>query len=106
MQAAPPPHRRQSVYGLKRADQHRAGAAFFLAHEIEAPVDTVGSVDVGVAGRAEHHGVALGSAVIGVRRRVGVVIGLELDDDAADATDEQRRTDELGRDLVHGAVEK
>jgi hypothetical protein len=35
-----------------------------------------------------------------------MVIGLELYDYAADATDAQRRTDELGRDLVHGAVEK
>jgi hypothetical protein len=41
-----------------------------------------------------------------VRRRVGVVIGLELDDDAADATDEQCRTDEVGRDLVNRAVKK
>jgi hypothetical protein len=41
-----------------------------------------------------------------VRRRVGVVIGLELNDYAADATDKQRCTDEVGRDLVHGAVEK
>ena len=41
-----------------------------------------------------------------MRRRVGVVIGLDLDDDAADALEQQRRADQFGRDLVDAAVEE
>ena len=33
---------------------------FALADEIDAPVDAVGAIDIGIARRAEHHGVALG----------------------------------------------
>ena len=51
-------------------------------------MDAVGTVDVRIPGRAEHHGVALGAANVGMRRRIGVVIGLDLDDHAADAIDE------------------
>ena len=55
---APPPHLGKALRRLERADQHGAGRAFRLADEVQAPVDAVGAVDVGVAGRAEHHGVA------------------------------------------------
>ena len=41
-----------------------------------------------------------------VRRRIGLVIGLDLDDAAADAVDQQRGSDQVGRDLMHAAVEK
>ena len=41
-----------------------------------------------------------------MRGRLGVMIGLDLDDDAADAVDQQRRADQVGRDLMHAAVEK
>ena len=87
-QAAPSPHGSNSLRRLERPDQHGAGAAFFLADEIEAPVDAVGAVDVGVAGRPEHHRIALGRTVIGMRRRIGVVIGLDLDDQPADAVNQ------------------
>src|SRR6266403_2001008 len=46
MQSAPAPHRRNAVGRLQRADQNRAGGAFFLANEIDAPVDAVGAIDV------------------------------------------------------------
>ena len=41
-----------------------------------------------------------------MRGRIGVVIGLDLDNDAADAIDQQRRPDQVGRDLMHAAVKK
>ena len=41
-----------------------------------------------------------------MRGRIGVVIGLELDNDAADTIDEQRRADQIGRDFEHGTIEK
>ncbi len=41
-----------------------------------------------------------------MRRRIGVVIGLDLDDDAADALEQQRRADQIGRDLVDAAGEE
>ena len=46
------------VRRLERPDQHRRGAPRLLADEVEAPVDPVRAVDVGVTGRAEHGGVA------------------------------------------------
>ena len=41
-----------------------------------------------------------------MRGRLGVMIRLDLGDDAADAIDQQRRADEVGRDFMHAAVEK
>ena len=34
------------------------------------------------------------------------MIGLDLDDDAADAVDQERRADQIGRDLMHAAGKK
>ena len=63
----------------------------------------VRAVDVGVAGRTEHHAVALGLPAERMRGRIGVVVGLDLDDDAADALEQERRADEIGGDRVHAA---
>ena len=41
-----------------------------------------------------------------MRCRIGVVIGLDLDDPAADAVEQQRRADQLGRDLMDAAGEE
>jgi len=41
-----------------------------------------------------------------MRRGIGVVIGLDLYDGSPNATDEQRRPDEFGCDLVYGTVEE
>ena len=38
--------------------------------------------------------------------RIGMVIGLDFDDGAADAANQQRRSDQLGRHLVNAAVEE
>src|SRR5712691_3530494 len=88
------------------ADQDGAGDAFRLADEIEAPVDAVGAVDIGVTGRTEHHRVARGAAVEGMRRGVALVIGLDLDDDAVGTSERERRADELGRYRMNAAGEE
>ena len=41
-----------------------------------------------------------------MRGRLRVMIGLDLDDDAADAVDQQRRPDQVGRDLENATVKK
>jgi hypothetical protein len=69
-------------------------------------VDPVGAVDVRAAGRAEHRSVAGGAAAEAVRRRVLVVVRLDLDDPAAHAVEEEGRADELRSDVVHRAREE
>jgi hypothetical protein len=41
-----------------------------------------------------------------MRGRVQMVISLDLDDDAADAIDQQSRPDQVGRDLMHAAAKE
>ncbi len=69
-------------------------------------MNAVGPVHVSEAGRTEHHRVARGLASVGMRRRVGVVIGLDLDDHSAGAIEQKHRADQVGRDLMHRAVEE
>ena len=106
MQAAAAVHRGNAVGWLKRTDQHGTGRAFLLADEIQAPMDAVGAIDISEARGAEHHPVARRRAAERVRRRIGVMIGLDLDDEAADAVDQQRRADQVRRHLMHAAVKK
>ena len=54
VEAAPLAHQLEPSGRLESPDQHRCGAPLVLADEVQAPVDPVGAVDVGVAGRAEH----------------------------------------------------
>ena len=106
VEPAPLAHRLEPVRRLERPHEHGARDALVLADEVQAPVDAVGAVDVRVPGRAEHRGVARGTAAVAVARRVLVVVGLDLDDRAADAVDEQRRADQRRRDLVDAAGEE
>src|SRR5207248_9487891 len=103
MQSAPAPHRRNAVGRLQRPDQYRARGAFLLADEIDAPVHAVGAIDVAKAWRADNHFVARRRPTERMRGRIGVMIGLDLDDDAADTVYQQRRADQIGGDLVHAA---
>ncbi len=96
-------HRLEPVRRLERADED--GARIF-ADEVQAPVDAVRAVDVRPAGRAEHRGVSRRLPAVAVSGRVLVVVGLDLDDPAADAVDEQCRADELRRHVVHAAGEE
>jgi hypothetical protein len=41
-----------------------------------------------------------------MRRRIGVMVGLDLDDEAADPVHQERGADQVGRDLMHAAREK
>ena len=56
--------------------------------------------------RPEHRGVALGPASVAVRGGILVVVGLELDDRAPDAVDQERGADQLLGDLVHVTSEE
>ena len=69
-------------------------------------MNAVGAIDVGEARRAEHHGVACGRTAKAVRRRVGVMIGLDLDHAPADAREKQCGPDQFGRDLVHTSAKE
>ncbi len=69
-------------------------------------MDAVGTVDIGHAGRPEHDGIPVGPANVGMRRRVGVVIGLDFHDPPADPVNQQGGADQFGRNLMDGAVEK
>jgi hypothetical protein len=106
LQAAAAAHGGYAVRRLQRADQHGAGRACRLADEIDAPVDAVGAVDISKSGWAEHHEVARCGAAKRVRSRVQMVIGLDLDDDTADAVDQERCSDQVGGNLMHAAIKK
>ena len=99
-------HPLEAVHRLQRAHEHGGRALLRLADEIEAPVDPVGAVDVGVARRAEHRRVSRRSPPKAVARGIRPVVGLDLDDRPADAIDEERDAQKRGRDLVHAAREE
>ena len=94
------------VRWLKRADQNRARRTRLLANEIDAPMNAIGAIDIGIAGRPEHHLVAQRRASKRMRGRIGVMIRLDLDDDAADTVHQQGRADKIGGDLVHATREE
>ena len=78
-------HFRQAEQGFERADEDGAGHAFRLAGDVDAVVHAVDEVDVGVAGFAEHDGVAGRDAAKAVGGRVGdgavrAVVGFDFDD--------------------------
>jgi hypothetical protein len=106
VEAAPSPHLGDAVTRLEGADQNRFGKALGTAHEVETPVDPVRPVDVGAPGRAEHRCVPLGAPAKAMRRRVLVVVRLDLDDGTANVVYEELHADELGRDLVDGTGEE
>src|ERR1700728_3557203 len=53
--AAPPPHQREAGRWFERADEDGACRSLRLADEIQAPVDAVGAIHIGVASRPGHH---------------------------------------------------
>src|SRR5215472_15772842 len=99
-------HPVETLRRLERAHERRLRAAFRSADEIEAPVDAVRAVDVGATGRTEHRRRARGAAAEPVARGVVLVVRLDLDHSPTHAFEEQRRSDQLGRDLVHRAREE
>ena len=103
--AAAGAHRVTAMRRLERTQENR-GCAPTLADEVHAPVDSVGSVDVGVSRWAEHRRVSLGPAPVGVACRLSLVVGFHLDDAAADAGDEERAADQLWRKLERRPFEE
>ena len=103
---APRAHDVELARRLERSDQNRLGAAGLVADEVQAPVDAVRAVDVRVARCAEHDRVPGRLPAEAVARGILLVVGLDLDDPPADAVDEQRDADQVGRDLVDGAGEE
>src|SRR5579864_409127 len=66
---------------LKGANQHATGGAFRLRHDVEAVMDAVNQVNIGVARRAEQDACAGRQAAVGVSGRIGgAQIGFGLDD--------------------------
>src|SRR6266478_3884465 len=78
--AAAAAHRGEACGRHDGADQDRAGAVLSFTDEIDTPMDAVRAVDIHVARRSEHHGVACRWAAIAVCCRVALVIGFNLDD--------------------------
>ena len=85
--AAPPVHDLQAMERLDGADED--GAARCAADDVEAMMQPVDAIDIGMADRPEHRRVACGPAGEAVRGRIGGVIGLGLHDRTADAVHQQ-----------------
>jgi nucleoside-diphosphate-sugar epimerase len=69
-------------------------------------MDAVGAIDIGEAGRPEHDCVAFGLAVERMGGRLGMVVGLDLDNEAAYTLEQQRPTDQIRCNLEHAACEE
>ena len=78
VKTAPRPHGLQSCERFDCANQDTCAMPFRTANEIEAPVDSVGPIDIGSTGRAEHYTVTLGGPAKTVRRRIFVIICFHL----------------------------
>ena len=66
-----PASRRAPASARARGSAPRSATPSVVADEVQAPVDPVGAVDVGVAGRQEHRRVARGAAGCRSRARPG-----------------------------------
>ncbi|MDX6634201.1 MAG: hypothetical protein QOF06_404 [Solirubrobacterales bacterium] len=87
-------------------DQDGGGLALGFGDGIEEAVDSVGEIDVGVAGRAEEDSGALGQADVGVAGGVVGLVALGLDDDAPAPLVEESAADQLAGDVVDRAVKE
>jgi hypothetical protein len=97
-------HAVQAVGWLQGAEQDRRARAG-SADQVQAPVQTVGAIDIGSANRAEHRRVALRGTRKGVRSRVVNVVRFCLDHDAADPVEGQQGADQAARHHRRGVVE-
>jgi hypothetical protein len=97
LDAAPCPHDLQPGGGLDRPDQHGTAQRLGTADGVEAPVQAVGAIDIGVPGWTEHGGIARRTAPMAVRGGILMVIGLGLDDQPADPVDQQPGPDQITR---------
>ena len=105
VEAAAHRHHVEPLGRFERADQHGAGDPLLRADDVEAPVHAVRAVHVRMPSGEEHRRVPRGAPVpIAVPGRILVVVGLDLDDHAADTVDEQLGADQLRRDRRAGYV--
>jgi len=104
--AAAAPHGGKAGRWHQGADQHRAGAALGFANEVDAPMDAVGTVDICVARRPEHHGITHGWPAVTVRRRVGMVVCLDFYNRSPDTVDKKRCTNQIWGHFVDAAGEE
>ncbi len=91
---------------FERSDQDCCGVALGFGDCVKEAVDSVGEVDVGVAGRAEEDLGALGQAYVGVAGGVVGLVALGLDDDSAAAFVEEGAADQVAGNVVDGPVEE
>ena len=98
----PDPHLLEPLGRLQCAQEHGICNAFLSTNDVQAPVDTVGAVDVRPTppGRNIDALRSVRRLPIAVRGRILVIVGLDLDDHPADAVDVELGADQLGRDLV------
>ncbi len=76
-------HRRDTSDRLNGADEDRCGASLGFRHHVQAVMDSVDKVHVGVARRPEHDPVPGGFAEAGMRGAIVLPdVGLDLDDSA------------------------
>src|SRR3954464_8994825 len=105
IEPAPGPHHLKTRRRLNCPDQDCAAGLVTATDEIQAPVDPVRAIDIRVPSRTKHRGIAGRPPTEAVRGWVFTIIGLRLDDHAADAVDQHRRANEIARHL-RGAASK
>lgn len=89
VEPAPRAHDIQPGNRLKRANENPGAMPVRSANEIEAPVDSIGAVDISVARRPEHDQVSPGRATKAVGGWIFMIIRLDLDDSPADPVDQE-----------------
>ena len=104
LHAAARPHRVDPFERLERPDQHRCPHPFGLGHRVQQRVDPIGAVHVCLARRPEQRPGARRQADERVTGRLGIVVGLGLDDHPRAAVVGDDATDQLARHLEHGAL--
>lgn len=91
------------------SEQYPGPVALPARHEVDAPVDAVGAVDIDVPGAEKHRSAAWREAPKGVRRRIRLVVGLYLVDphrgDATSCSGLQSPSQESGRHLPHRPIQ-
>ncbi|SFU49007.1 hypothetical protein SAMN05216417_10541 [Nitrosospira multiformis] len=88
-QPSPLTHDIQPGKWFDRANQYASSMSRGTADKIQAPVNAVRAVDVGMAGRAEHHLVTPGRTRKAVRGRIIMVISFCLYDPTANSVYKQ-----------------
>jgi hypothetical protein len=78
---------------LKRPDQNGA-TDLCAADKIEAPMDAIAAMDIGISRRSEDAAISSGSPAIAVRRRISGVVCLRLGDRTTHAVDEEGNPDQ------------